>query len=770
MNQHLRQFAQQLSTWTEDLIAKGRIPFRRVDTFPTIHTAAGPQEVPLIFWINRQSMMAGGVVLLPNDNLENELKIGRDCAEALGLQHFVTWEKDQVRIWRSDTGSASVTQIFPLKNPEHPETFRFFLEDLLDALKLTAVLGSIPMHELSANYFHNLCQITLQQTLPSMIEAYRSRRAEDIDDSTEDVDYLAEEANRQILLQILALLWFEKMPEKILPEKMDRALELSIPLLPEPLPQILTLNAISSPPALPLESAVAFHHFLLRLRQLSWVKSPERIKKCFLEFSRNWYPKPLEIPPGSSAFLYPSAPPNGEMAELILSDSPSLLALITLVKCLQKQQTGSLIFGNLFKLDQQLLPTKLIHARLFNKRAVTSVERSEFVTQLRTSWPHRRFKIKTGQPIWIWELIHLLGICRTGQRLSLEFPPEGLRTAANELIWNLLFENFRFNEIYQSKDRLRLVITREQTAQDTILVHLESETREFLPAPQLYCFRSQLLLALSLPKDIYQLLEHELIWPAGDLRISTETESLRLYRQSNFYQLLRYLTRTEFFHALKSPVAVELEPNCVPQPTQRLLKQLSDEMHIHALDVSPPSINQLLAEVLSCPAIAMIEPPNNQHLPQEAVAKAITKHQLKEFILNSLTTFGIPKFPEQYLYFLEQPEMRQYNFTPPVKINSEFLGQFTLEDAQRRIIEGYGEELKQALLFCSQSGKTRIDLPQDRRQINQILNYYRKDLRALREYLKNLCYSQIEDSKEARRMINNLWKQLGLPDPSWLKD
>ena len=71
MNQpELQQFAQQLATWTELIIENGRTPFRRVDLYPEIHTAQGILQPPLVFWINRQSMMAGGILLLPELNLE----------------------------------------------------------------------------------------------------------------------------------------------------------------------------------------------------------------------------------------------------------------------------------------------------------------------------------------------------------------------------------------------------------------------------------------------------------------------------------------------------------------------------------------------------------------------------------------------------------------------------------------------------------------------------------------------------------------------------
>ncbi len=175
MNQHLQQFAQQLATWTEAIIEHGRTPFRRVDTYPVIDTEQGMIQPPLVFWINRQSMMAGGILLLPKNNLESELKSGRNCASALGLRHFVTWEIDQVRIWQIEKDETVEKQSFPLSSPSHPETFRYLLADILDALKLLSVLGAVPAIDLSPWYFNNLFQITLQQALPPLIGAYRSQ-------------------------------------------------------------------------------------------------------------------------------------------------------------------------------------------------------------------------------------------------------------------------------------------------------------------------------------------------------------------------------------------------------------------------------------------------------------------------------------------------------------------------------------------------------------------------------------------------------------------
>ncbi len=89
---HLQLFATQLATWAEQIIENGRTPFRRVDLFHPLQTSTGTCTPPLIFWINRQSMIAGGLVFLPDNTTDLSFETEAAAATALGLRHFVTWE------------------------------------------------------------------------------------------------------------------------------------------------------------------------------------------------------------------------------------------------------------------------------------------------------------------------------------------------------------------------------------------------------------------------------------------------------------------------------------------------------------------------------------------------------------------------------------------------------------------------------------------------------------------------------------------------------
>ncbi|MDX2481847.1 MAG: hypothetical protein QNK24_16110 [Desulfuromusa sp.] len=772
MNQHLQQFAQQLATWTEAIIEHGRTPFRRVETYPHIDTEQGVIQPPLVFWINRQSMMAGGILLLPDNNLEAELERGRNCATALGLRHFVTWETNQARIWQIEKDGIREQQSFPLSSPSHPETFRYLLADLLDALKLLAVLGAIPVTDLSPYYLNNLFQITLQQALPPLIEAYRSQRAETDEPFTEDADTCANEENRLLLLQVLSLLWFKKFPDVILPEKMERAIELSLPALPNFIQKPLARKATLKAPPLPLETAVCFHHLLLRLRQLSWDQPAERAKASIRHLTEYWYQDKTEEKEPAAIHLYPETPLLSSGTKVLLSNSPSFLATTALLAEITALTQCHLIFGNVFQLDQESLSAQPVFGRLLNHNRIQSSERHELTARLRTAWPNRHLKIRTGQPFWRWELIQLLGLCHTGQNLSLELPIDLLQDPESKFAWSLLCENSSFQRAKRlNNGNLQFHILRDKKPSGSFPLQLADEVREINPVSDPNCFRNQLLLALTLPTDIYKLLGNELIWPSLDGIPNDHLPGWKIYCQSKLHKWLRSILQSEPPQTdLEGETSEEIICTCIPYPEPLLLNELVSFEQRNSGDIQLESIDHFLTNLLTCPAVENIELPDMTKVSKLSTPGIYSEKKFKETIAQQLSAHGIPNFPEQYLYFLDQPDMHHYTLAPPLSIKNSLLGQFELEDAKGQIIAGYGEELKQILLFCSASGKTEIDLPKDRYQLEQLLEYYRQDLDNLYKYLNNLCYSQIENSKSARKAIKNSWESLNLPDSSWFKN
>ena len=664
MTPHLEQFARQLKIWAQDIIDHGRTPFRRVDCLPAIVTVEGVAKPPLVLWINRQSMMAGGIILLPENNLVDELQLGKNCAEALGLSHFVTWETEQVRLWRSSNGTISEEKCFPLPGTDHPDFFRHLLRDLIDVLKIPAVTGAIAQNRLSPHYFHNLFNIAEELALPALTDSFRSQRAEESEEVAFDVDQRAVEANRLLLLQILTTLRFGLLPATLLPEDLGKVVATALQRAPEPFSTTLSYHWEGAPTTLPGETAVCYHHLLLRLQQLRWTTPAQRMQQSLRNLLALWYPDSAnEQTEDCEMFLYPYTPVAGTNLRAVLSDSPLLLASTAVARELAGLPQPAFFYSSLMSLTPENICRGSLVARLLSPIAVSRSDRSLFGAHLRISWPHRNFKILTDQPRWKWELIHLLGICQPQQDLRVECPMTLLEIAADDSLWALLSEYFHLREVIRGEHSLHLSLLRSPLHTEPTLIKTAGGTcRELFLFAEPEQLQEQLLIALQLPDT-----EENKTTPVG---------------------------------------------KAIMQASKNVKQQIIDQLHAH----------------------------------------------------------GIPNFPDQYLYFLDHPDMARYAITPPLRVTSRLLGQFDMVDGDGRTLRGYGEELEQALLTCALLGKSTIDLPRDRNQLAQLLARYRKDLDTLHQLLSDLSYRQMEKPQAARNLIRNIWKKLELPDVDWFKN
>ena len=756
MNSPLQQFAEQLALWTELIIENGRTPFRRVDLFPAIHTDQGPLHPPLVFWINRQSMMAGGILLLPENKLEQELEQGRSCCQALGLKHFVTWESDQVRIWQLTGETIEQHQHFSLATSDHPDDFRHLLNEVLDALKLLAVIGHVDNDQLTPHYFHNLFQTTLDHALPALIDSYRRQRAEADDNNAEDADLLASEANRLLLLQLLTLDWKQLLPSAILPEKLERAIQLSLPLLNQPLQDVLTLPPTTNPPELPLETAVCFHHLLLRLRQLAWLQQKDRANTSLQLLIDGWQQNGM-LESSAEILIYPPGPVLPPQTRLALSDSPALLAAASLRAELQQRQPVKLQTGNLFQLDLGEQKKRSLQAVLRSQQIPPRSERQQYATLLRTSWPNRRFRISADKPLWFWELIHLLGLAREQRHLTLVLPREILKSLTEEAFWEILSIGYRIEKItILPKQEIRLELLPEIDPDAKIEVQLATETRSCNGSLNLSRLRSRLLLALELPRNIFLLLDDKLLWPEQEALTQTEQKGLEIFLTT---ELCRILTGILGLNPQLS-TAPDAPLEDLPRPDQLVLRELART--VDNPEATEQNADQMLSELLLIPQLCSLDSTTAKPQRKQSGFKPSNKKLHDELTLQ-LQKIGIPNFPEQYLYFLEEPEMVSYQLAPPLTRISEMLGEIELEDATGQRLKVYGEELASALLLCAQLGKTEIDLPKDRNQLALLQQQYWKGLKQLRKQLNSLCHSHLQNPKDADKLAKKVWKTLNLP-------
>ena len=758
MSEHMQQFTQQLASWSHSIIELARLPFRRVETYPKISTDTGTIQPPLVFWINRQSLMAGGILLIPEKDVSQELDLGKACCEALGLKHFVTWEANQVRIWEVTGEQIREERCLKLQAPDQPDTFRYLLEDVLNALKLLAILGAVPPRQLAPQYYNNLFQITLEQTAPSLIEVFRKLRSEHGNFKTVDLDQQAHEANRLFLLKILALLLFDKHPDPTQPEKLEQTINESLEYLPSELSSVLLRSNVSAAPQLPFEAAVGFHHLLMRLQQLNWVGDSSKAVQSLDKLMLSWYGAE-KMCTTSSICIYPEAPQHANFSRCIISDQLPILAATGLFARAAQQSLPQLVLGPVYNYTESQTTTGILTARLLNQRSLMGQERQEIAIGLRKAWPSRRFPIRAGQPYWLWECIYLMGIATQQTLLHLEIPITALQSKREDVFWQILTEYFAITQIEKKgTDTVLLQLAKTAEVSEPFNIIIQGENRVIEGYEESATIREQILLALFLPNDIFKLIGKELIWHSEATESYTD-KSLQLFAQSTLFQLFKTLLTAPGKKAQKPQL------NHIPIPDEHYGKELV----LQAKGRKATDIDQILADLFKCPQLTDITMPRQISQTSQQTTTLNVSEDTEQHIREQLLAHGCPDFPEQYLYFLDHPELEKFLFTPPLQVKANILGQFELEDANGKIIEGYGEELEQALLICSVIGKSKPELPTDRHQLTTLLEYYKKDLNSLYKTLEQECYSQIGNPQAARKQIALIWREQKLPEPGWFR-
>lgn len=772
----LKLFARQLSVWAELVIDHGRTPFRRVDLFPRLNTRIGTLHPPLVFWINRQSLMAGGVILLPDNDLQLQLEQGCAVSEALGLRHFVTWEQDCVRIWDTSEAPPREEKLFTVASGNDPEVFRSLLLEVMEQLKLLSVLSMVPTSELSPSYLHNLFQETLDSALGPLVTAFRQTRAEGGLLEATRADRQADQLNQLTLLRLLALLWHDRLPESILPEKLERAIELALPALPQELQQSLSFTAGKQEPPLPNDSAVCFHHLLLRLRQIRWNAPPERAVQAINQMlsAKEGVIKPPFTAIGSNTPLLqinPDSPLLGHEGLHELSDSPAFLAAAALLRHINQLPPSQQHHGSVFTFTTPSLSADQIQGKLTNRRKVSREERQRFDGLLRASWPTRRFKLPADTPYWAMETIHLLGLSPTDAFLQLEIPASWLTTTFGKTLWELIMDSFHLQTISLGEGTTILQLQKQKSESVLTTVRRMEEECKIDWSEHPKANRSQILYGLLLTAEQYRLIYSDRFQYCSETSSSTVTDAgLLSYSKSSLGQCLWEILGIGKMPQTAAELRQQKEGLDWPVPDDEVLCKLGLQK-IDGLEKTLPQekLDRRLADLVeSSVPVAMTCP----QLPQLS-GSAISSRQSapgnhREAILHHLDACGVPNFPGQYLYQLENPLLTSYHFQPPLQITSELLGQFELTDASGKSFPVSGDITVDALNLCAAQGRTEVELPADPQQLNDILDAYRNDLNQLRQELARQTHTHLENPQAAERLAKKLWKELNLPAWKWL--
>lgn len=761
--QTLHLFCKQLIHWAEDILESGRSPFRRAEPFFPLLTAAGEISPPLILWINRDSCMAGGVLLFPDICAEESLADGRACAQALGLRHFVTWAPREIAIWEERGDTAVRCKVLPMPDAGSisPALFCDLFRKLLEELKPLAVSGAVPAADLSPFYLANLCRLARRSATPFLTEAFRIARGEDRQRSTEVPASAALQQAHLTFLRQMALLLEDRLPPTIQPEGFDRALRFALDSLPPALRRPLEINPWEIP--LPPASAVRLQYLNRRLTQLNFV---EDIPRCLhtVEILIKYDAGELggfSLPPlpgeTSTAALLLHPDHCYAATEIMAEIAPSpLLAFTALLRHLRgekqvHQAAHSFALG-------EMSPPALIRGILHAGGTSTANNRQRLTAGLRRSWPNRRFSFPPGSPDWLYEFLHLLGLAGDGARVVLDIPDTWLTAPYGVFLHAVIVEHFSLGRLERLPEGVRIDLRkRVGTGEITILNGAEGERR--IPWAQLQeNSLSFLSLALDLPAPLLLLLEDRrlqvtLEWPAD------KEAGIFLFSRSSLGRTLWRVVSNDRPLPPRANLA-SLQRQGFPLPAREILHQLQS-LSTGTNDEPPRAVlDRELTAWLGVDLTTRSGSDLRHGRPRRSPAATA---DVLEQIRRTVFVDGLPRFPEQYLYDCYRPQMIEYRFTAPLTIGENFFSQQTLLDLDGKVLTIEGSETARALLLASFSGDSPVFLPADRHLTAAVLERYLNTLCNLRQGLVQESHRLLLDRRIAETAVETIWESLPLP-------
>ena len=772
--QTLRQLTEQLAHWGESLIAHGRSPLRKIETFPALLTPCGCQSPPLVFWINRDSFMAGAVVFLPGANDSATLEAGRCCAQALGLAYFITWTAGEITFWNARPETPVADKVFKVNQGEKTSSgdFQEGLQHLMEVAKIQAVVAAVPPQELSAYYLANLYRTNLLAVRPILTDAYRVARV-DLHSTGKKMpaETLADNKAILTLIRLLSLTLRDQTPAIAQPEDLEQVLYQSLGALPEDLHA--TLQPVEDEAPLPAEAAVCFHLLFRRLTQLR--TATDRNRHCqalglLLEHESAHLggfplPFPLRKIMGPTLLLNPDRFYPEVEQPLEIAPRP-ILAMTALLRHLRQQPAAANQSTDPWQLPSSTAPLA-INGTLAGRSFPDPGSRRAHLALLRTSWPTRRFQLPPRTPEWTWNLLHLLGLAADKAAIELRLPDHWPAADFGQPLTRLIQEQFTLDHLDRDQDGwLRLRLFKTELPGHLCRFLLQDGSVRPVPWEKLRTAHPALFtLALTLPEELYALLDTgRLEILPGDSWPQDRENALYLFTRS---ALGRYLWQVvSNGRSLPGPKSLrqEIPAAGLPVPEPAALTRLQQ---VFGNDGEPPpsgrEIDRELALWLgSEPALPVAPtPPRRRAAPQAQPDRT----ELADRISEQVFVDGIPLFPDHYLFDYYRPQLVEYSFDGPLVQENQFFDIFELHDADGHSLQVEGAETARALLLASAnaSGKVRMSLPVDRQILAAMLERYLADLHELRQALLRETHRLVADPQAADKLVETIWSDRDLP-------
>ncbi len=766
----LQQFRQQLATWIDLQMETRRLPFQRLEICPRLLTKQGRHVPDLVLWINRDSQLAGSMIILPKTVDAPLLDKAVAMAEALGLGNFTTWAAREVTIWQITKGSPTPLHSFALPAAHRivPDDFQNTLNALLEKLKVISVTTALSAPEFTLHYYANLCLRNLQELAPGLTVSARLTAGQT---ATDDWLELAPMAKAWMSLwRMLFLICTRHLPPGLQPERLEQVMRYALADVINSNEQLACLEISRSEPSLQDQDAVRLHHLASRMRQLGWPRSKNQaIELVDLLLSELAYRYGLGLPqlpwPTIHASLWVNCTPGHTAADCTLVVPRPCHAGWAVHAALTESSPQRVYEEDLFS----LLPKNQYAsacAVLTNTQRLDHKARESRLIRLRQAWPNRRFDLPNKTPAWLWEALFLSG--QTSGNLSLVLPRGWHKAPGVAIFWSILNEHYQLTDVIgYANDRSALRLLRSGGINEQVTVHL-ADTRFEIPSAAVNGAAGNLQIWTNVPKEIRDLLcdrgfaVARAQWPDWTESIDW---GIFLFLQTRLGRYLWELCsdRTELPDLAETREAVLNHGMLLPD--ENCLARLS--LSGSRLSGEKPEQKTLERELTSIFGVAPeIPQPRAEAVTKQPRTRRTGKQQIEE-IIEMVFVDGVPQFPEHYLMNTYRPELLHYKLCGPLQVAEEFFDRISLYAPKTgQKIEVSNRLVAEALVLASHADRTEVDLPKDETLLQSLLDRYRDDLNRLWDKLIKECRRTEPHRQSAIRLAQKIWRLQALPPNS----